>query len=114
MRNLCAFAENAHRFHQAKLLPPFSQSDARLIEEQSLYGSRARAACPANSIEWLAATRVSQKRSCDAQRPGVKGIWKLQRHPLNRFELVDRDIDEMTLPRNPGPECAAAADMKDK
>jgi hypothetical protein len=55
-----------------------------------------------------------EEHRSDPQRSWIEPIRKLRGHHLNGLELVDHYVDEMTLPHDPCPECAAGAGVKNE
>jgi hypothetical protein len=83
--------------HEAELLAPLAKSCPGALLEESLDGSFAGAAGFAELRQGARVARVSHQNLGDPHRPRIGEVWKLQRHHLNRLQLIDNNLDQMLL-----------------
>ena len=72
IRNLCALSQEAHSFHEPKLLPPFSEGHADFFLEESLDGPLAGTGHPAKLSERSGIAGVSHKNLCNADGSRIR------------------------------------------
>jgi hypothetical protein len=73
--DLGAFGKQAHRMHQAELLPPFSQGSFLFLLEKPLHGSSARTHRPANASEGLPISGIGIQ---DFRKPLRSGVGQVR------------------------------------
>ena len=82
---------------QSELLAPPPEGHLRLADEDSLYGSLACPANPAEFVQRSLVTGIRKQRLDDPRCSGIGWVWQLQRDGVNFLQLVDDHFDDSTL-----------------